>query len=755
MPIGPGPPMGGDNPIDAMAPPYVGDDQEIFRPDAYSQFLPPEAQLPPPEPVIEYRPAEPPEPSKEFQKKAYEYITEFCKASAEFMKPHIVRAERNWNWYRGKLTIRDLEADKTNEKRIDPSQSRMDKSTLDEDDHRRSDFLYPINQIVNSIVSFMNLSIFSGPDYLTLTNEDDEGVHSAEDLQRKNEVIKRLLLKRLRQGRYKSNQRPLMTDGAVTGNSISVTFYYKHNVLKWRELVIDGEPTGQVEEYEETVYECPITQGIKLTRFLPDHRATTTDVNRWRGVGHIIKKTYDEALQDFNSGYYHLNKSEFIERFKNVGSTDETDSVLNKDPETTTNEKEGTVSEVMFVEWQGRVPDNKRGMVEVVAVIAYDRAKNYDNISFKDGLLVRLSQETISESGLRTINVWHWKPGVGPIGMGVPDADVDFFYQASQFMGQIHDAAKYTCTGAWIRDTNDHTLEADLADDGEIYSGRILKAENPTASLQALPHPDTFDFANISNLAQQFVGLIERSIGVEEPSQNNASDMKATVYNGLQQRSQAPGTVLTQSYAEEIITPSANLSLSFLVSNTFNEETVLAPDADTGQDVPVQVTRDDLRRGKWVVEATLTNMDNSQMAAAQIIKDLILQAQPINQEMAQEGKTFSVAEALNIILTQTKAPNTNRLVRTFSTREQVLMDQLQQMQQQIMQMDQALQSAQKTGQPPGKPSQDKQPPPGANGGSLPQGFGMGGGPMGEEPTDDNMEMLLTQLDAANRQGVPM
>jgi hypothetical protein len=757
LPFGLGPPVGGNYPDEAMASPYLGDGQEIFRPDAYSQTPPFDFQQPPPEPIIEYIPAEAPEPSKEFQKTAFNYITEFCRASSEFMKPHISRAERNWKWYRGLLSIQDLEEDRAKaDQNVAQTYARKDPD-LEQDDRRQSDFLFPINQLVNSMVAFMNLSIFSGPDYLTLTNEDDEGVHSAEDLQRQNDVIKRLLLKRLRHGRFKSNQRPLLTDCAVTGNAISATFYYKHEIMKWREMTIDGQPTGQIEEYPETVYECPITQGIKMTRFLPDHRATTTDVNRWRGVGHIIKKTYDEVLQDFNTGYYHLNQSEFEKRFKNVGPDKEThESVLNQDPETNVTRKEDSVSELTLVEWQGKVPDDKRGMVEVVGVIVYDKTDPTDDTSFKSGLLIRLSQETISESGIRTINVCHWTPGVGPIGMGIPDADIDFFYQASQFLGQIHDAAKKTCTGAWIRDASDNVLEADLADDSEIYAGRIVKASDK-ASLAPLPHADTFNFGEINNLAQQFIGLIERSVGAQEPSQNNATDMKATVYTGLQQRSQAPGTVLTQAYAEEIITPAANLSLSFLVANTFENQTVLAPDADTGQDIPMQVTPDDLRRGKWVVEAALTSMDNSQMAAAQIIKDLILQAAPINQEMAQEGKVFSVAEALNIILTQTKAPNTNRLVRTFSTREQVLMDQNQQMQQQIMEMDKALQSMPPPGAGGGQGKEQKEegPSPGANGGSLPEGFGMGGGPLGPEPTDENMEMLMMQLDAANRQGVPM
>lgn len=753
MPYGLEPPYSGGAyvPEDMGASPYVKEDSQGFDPmSAYTGgVLPETAYAPPPEPIIEYIPADPPDPSPEFQKKAYEYVTEFCRASAEFMKPHIARAERNWLWYRGKLRRQDLDADRATTKGA--TVSRADKEIDPDEDVDENDFLYPIQPIIDSIRAYVNISIFSGPEYLTLSNEDDQGENGAEDLTRQNEAIKRLLLKKLRQGRFKTNISNLLTDQLVTGNAIPITTYYEHKVRKWRELVIDGEPTGEVEEYEETVYECPITQGVKITRFLPDPKATTTDTNRWRGFGHIIPKTYDECIQEFNKGYYHLNRKEFEKRFKDLGG-----SIANTGESPIESEygdsrqdiNEEKVSDLMLIEWQGRIPDDKRGMIESHIIIAYEPADHRQEYSFKSGLLLRFKQQTISESGLRNTTIGHWVPGNGPIGLGLPDTHEDLLYLASQFIAQIHDAASYSVTGAYIGSNTDEKLKSELATDPRIKNGRVILTDEKD-SLRAAPHPDTADIGKLQAIVQQLLAVVERSAGSEEPTQDIASDMKATVFSGLQQRSQAPATVRTQAFAEECITPAANLSLSFLQSMTFEDQPVKVPDADTGTDVTMMVTRDDLRRGKWVVEASITNMDNTQLAAANIVKDLLMQAPMIKELLREDNKDLSVAELMNILLTATKTPNANRLIRTLGPREQVLIQQIQQLQTQIEEMQAAAQGGQQRQQPSG----EAQGPP--NLGNTPEGFGMGGGPKGPEPTDDNVMMLMTQLDAANRQGMPL
>jgi hypothetical protein len=130
-------------------------------------------------PILEQNPPLPPKPSKDFLEKAQKYISDFCLYSKYYVDTKRPRLELMWKLYNGKIGIREWRAGgTTNNRKPDLNDNARRTPPLYDDMDDLSDFVYPIQPLVNAQLFNAYLSIFSGPEYLIVTSEDDRGSSS-------------------------------------------------------------------------------------------------------------------------------------------------------------------------------------------------------------------------------------------------------------------------------------------------------------------------------------------------------------------------------------------------------------------------------------------------------------------------------------------------------------------------------------------------------------------------------------------------
>jgi hypothetical protein len=181
-----------------------------------------------------------------------------------------------------------------------------------------------------------------------------------------------------------------------------------------------------------------------------------------------------------------------------------------------------------------------------------------------------------------------------------------------------------------------------------------------------------------------------------------------------------------------------------------------------GQDIPLSVTTDELQEGKYKAVATLLRQDHTTIAKAQSLERALPLLQNLQPMLQAEGVQISFNEIVQRFVELVGIEGADRIIRQLSPQEQ------QQIQQQQMMAQMGAPSS-----PPGGPSPGG-PPPGIGGsGGPPPSIGPpmppgpppqngpirqppmlveNGGPMGDEPTNQNAIAQLLQMQALSQQG---
>ncbi len=672
-------------------------------------FIPGPYPQPPPEPYIDT----PKEPDKEFQKEAQEFFGNFGKESSAYIEAKLSQNELYKRLTRGEVSIRQWAVWPDTLSQLELTQSRRPR-TIElpadvEDDI--TDYVLPIAPYINAFAQYGYLRIFNGPEYLAVVSEDLAGGPTAPERFSASYKLQQLLLSLLAQGRVHSKMFLALHNMATFGLSCVKISWYNHTIQKWRWNLL----TFKQEQYEDSIYDCPIVQPIPLNRWLPDKNATTTDIQMWRAIGHWVERPYAEVISSFDRGSYTMNRDEFEKRYKSGGTSRDDSSGLDHDPDS--DSVEDTVPKVRIWEIHGRVPSKRYGLIECCWTCATSPGVK----SPLEGTPIRLTMQPILACGLRPFALAHYNERDEPFGGGMIEENRDNIYLLSQFIGQIQDIARRQGSTARIYDPSDTELVRYLKDHGQrVPLGAFVPSMMPE-KIKPLESGNS-ETAAINTAIQMLMNVFQRQTMTDTFLGLQSADDTATGANIRQIQSQTPAQARTDLFARNILEPVGNLALAMMQQFILEDRTVVVRD-DNGEDVPIVVTPEDLQRGKYKVRAVLTNQDSSRIATAQGIMAFLQNIPPLMPYLQAQAWDVSLGELVkHWAEAQIPGGGTDRIVTRLPA-------------------------------PIIPPPMGAERPSGQGGTApAPDKLVENGGPMGPEPSDDNAQAQQLQLDALRTQG---
>lgn len=184
----------------------------------------------------------------------------------------------------------------------------------------------------------------------------------------------------------------------------------------------------------------------------------------------------------------------------------------------------------------------------------------------------------------------------------------------------------------------------------------------------------------------------------------------------LQQQASQPSSTFAMLFVKDYLEPLLNLALYQLQNNMTSDETITVRGRD-GQSQVLTVSSDEVRNGKFRAVVTLTEQDALSAAKAQSIERMLPVLQQMEPMLAREGIQVKYGELMQLWLNFLGTEGTERALSQLTHEEQTQAQMQQQMQ----------------------ATQQGQPIDGA-----PQMTGEQGGPLGPEPSNDNLIAQVMQ-----------
>lgn len=683
-------------------------------------------QSPPqtPPPISDPEPA-----SKKFQEEATEYVGKFCKASKAFVQAKRGTFDKWLKLYRGELSSWDWQRGDISQ---DLAQTRASTFPNEHEDGSKiglADYVHPVSPLVHAHAHNAYLSIFSGPEYLTIISEDETGAPSGDEQYPTEYKIQQLLLRKLAQGKVHATTFKSLVRLPLFGTVAGKVYWHSHKVPRWK---WDLQSFQKIRT-EETVFECPIICPIPLDRWLPDPQAMDSNVALWRGVGHFVTRTYEDIDASFARGTYNLNYAEFKRRWEKSrgGEGPNADDGLTTDPDA--NQEDDSSKQLDVWEWHGRIPSRSQGgLVECCCTFITEKGA----LSVEDGVLARLTTEPLLSSGMRPMVCAHWTEGAedSAFGQGMLAENEDTLYTLSQFIGQMQDVARHTAIPS-IMAREGSALYTWLKKRGIRQPGDVAPFEDPSdvKEFPAIRVPTT----DLVQLIQMLKGDIEQISGQTQTWQGVASGETATGASIAQKQSSAPNQTKTELFVANYLEPAFNIALGMLQQFTLTDQTVMIKTAG-GQVQPLTVTAEELQRGRFSVKVTLTDQSHTRVATAQAAQRILEIMPTIKPIIQSEGWDASAAETFNMLIDGLDTHRGDRILRKISTPEQMLMQENAALKQQLASIPQP-KAPGANGSSPGVSPPDRHP---GEGGPLAEQ----GGPLGPEVNDENAMMQQLQLE---------
>lgn len=663
-------------------------------------------------------------PSKKLQEEVTEYVVRFCNESADYIREYIDHWSLLDDLHNNKIGPREW-ATKTS-KFTSTSQSRIEDSGSYKQQAAKwfSNLLYSPRDLTQKVVAAMYAAIFSGPDYLTITVEENQnlsegsGLTSPEDpkqfpiAMRAQEFLKSYL----KSGGIHARIDDCLTQGVLYGTLAAKVSWSKRTTAR-------RQPDGT--RLTEVLEEFPVVDPIPLDLFLPDPQAKHGDTRRWRMVGHRVDRTFDEVSEAFYAGTYTLGENEFRKRWKSTGGSKPAASEI-----TGEGGNEAVSTETTWLRlWEvhGQIVTSE-GIFEGSATLVTDTSAEHCD----DGLLIRFTDEPVLDSNERPIVVWHFSPEQAPLGKGLIDCNEDLIYAISQFINQLQDNTRLTAIGAWQGPKNSSQYRYIQQNGGTIWPGMFAAYDNYTGDeIKPLTMPQ-FNAQVILEVIQFLIGLLEKRTITQAFQGMPGGRKTAFEAQQLQQQSQQPVETRTDLLARTLLEPVFNLCMGMLCQFKIGDQSFPVRDA-TSQIRMVTITADELKNHKYVVTTTLTRQDASRIARSQSLErimKLLAEYQPLIMQSGTRKVDF--AELALRLLDTVSLDGLDRVMPMLTPEDlQAMM--------------------QPPPGPPGQvPPQPGGPPPMDQGGQPPM-MGEGGGPIGDQSNLDAITQLL-QSESLNAQG---
>lgn len=701
-----------------------------------------------------YIEVDPPPPSKEFEKAVTEHVPQLLDASRAFVKAKEGKWKRHLALWEDSIDLHQWREwdDETDEK---PETNRRREMTAssgdgDTDNSWESNYTHAPGYMVDQYCDNAYPMLFSGPEWLTVISEDVSQISSPDDYPAHRKV-QQLLLGKLSLARINARIYEALWNWTLNGTVYGKVFWHEFTTP----VFYQDTYTGEIFEDQEAVYSCPVIQAVPIDMILPDPKALHNDIQRWRFIGHRVHRTYDEIIAGFENGIYSLNRDDVEQRWAGVEGGDAVNeqSSLVQDKDAAV-EPQDKAKWVELWEFHGKVPW-KHQLRECAAVFAISKGAD----TCANAILIRCSQAPLLRKGLRPFVCSHFMQYPGPFGQSIFDRNEKLLYTISQLIAQFEDNARLTANCAWSGGPGFKRQIEQLG--GSLPPGSIV--ETPIGEQEPRPlAPLNFPAQEIHTLIQDLEMILQQRTAVTATftGVGNDSNRTATAANLQQMQSMKPAQTRTDLFTRDFVEPALNIALKYCQQLANDTETIVMAGSD-GSPQPVEITADELQRGKYKVVCTLTHNDAMSVVKAQSIERMIPVLANLQQILMQEGAQVNFAEIIRRYVDLIGVEGADRIVRMLTTQEQQMMQEIQNLQMQLQQL-MAEHEAMLKGQPNGGPAPNDQPPdrpdPSQMEGPPPppmmdeqpppmMPIGSNGGPDGPIPTDQNTMEQLLQLAA--------
>jgi len=689
-------------------------------------------QMPPPEPDPgpAFVDVPPPAPEQDFIDAVWDYLPPLLSHSRQEVKGYEDKWEKwiklwkdelsldEWRMWPRKVTTADDNSRSKIGIGLDPSLA---------DDVWQSQYVHSPGYMVDQYADRAYPMIFGGPEFFTVLSQDATQLDT-EDEYPANRKMQEYLLRMLIQGKLHARTYESLLLWPLIGTVFAKVYWHEQYVPKWQQ----STTTGQIYETDEVAYECPIIQSIPPDRVLIDPKAPNNDINLWRFIGYRVEMTYDEVIESYENGTFDLNRDEFEKKWKPKGGSTENEDNASILQDTDASPEASPMDDTTWLdawEWHGKVPYKGR-LRESWGVILTDKGAD----RCEEGIQARLSQAPLlRNTGMRPIVCAHFQQYPGPLGLGMFDRQEKVLYTISQLVAQFEDNAKLTADCGW--EGGPGFIRSMAKHGNKVRPGIILPrtlGEEPPTQLAPLH----FQADAIQNLIEFLQGWSSRRSTVMDSwiGAEGKTDT-ATGAQIQQQQGQAPAATKTDLFTRDFFEPALNLCLALVQQLSFDDKTVSFTGVD-GAPKQAVISEDELKRGRYTVVATLTKQDAQSLAKLQSIERFVPILQNLEQNLMNEGAAVSFVEIIKRYGDMLGVEGTDRIVKMLSSREQVLM-------QQVQELLGRLQELQSQIPPPPKPGKGEGANAPQNNPGLPPGSQ--GGPMGPTPTDANQQMLDLQM----------
>lgn len=588
-------------------------------------------------------------PTPAFQKQAFDYVTKWCKASAEYVRGKIPKWKLLEDLYHNR---RDLGSWTTTQAPTDAENRVGLKGSFGTRKERwQSDIILAPSYIVDSWADRAYQAIFSGPDWISVVPELPDGELQDDFQYPASFKLQELLLSRLGQGQIHVRLYEIIQHLVLFGSVYAKVFWYSKDIPRrqWNRGSLEAQ------QEDDLVYDCPIVQVIPLDRLLVDWTATHCDVQRHTGIGHRVDKTYEHVIEQFERGVYNLNRKQFEERWKDAplaaGSQEES---LLEDPDAESPDQD-VIRRLTVWEWHGRVPTAHGHKELLCAIVTECGAETPEN-----GVMVRLTDSPALWCGLRPFLAAHYTPTRAPFGVGVIESNLDLIHGISQFISQSQDNARLTANAQLIVRRGSSAARQISAEHNVVHPGKVWVVDDPT---DIMPFPNlNFPQNDINMLINYLNSILEKRTTVSDVTLGVAGRSKsATEAHILNESAMAPFSTRTDLFTRSFVEPLGRLALSMLQQFMLEDQYIMVKDF-SGVEAPVVVTAAEIQGGRYRVVATLTRQESTRLAKAQSIERALPTLSNFQPILAQEGVQISFSELLKRYLDLIGVDGADRII---------------------------------------------------------------------------------------------
>lgn len=576
-------------------------------------------------------------PSRKFRDEAFEYVVNWCKASADYVGKKIERWKLLEDLYHNRRDLNSWSAGSPTP--FADNRAELRRTGASRNRRWQSDIILAPSYIVDSWVDRAYQAIFSGPDWIGIVPESPGGKPKHAVQYPASFKLQELLLSRLSQGQIHVRLYEILQHLVLYGTVFAKVIWYSKDVTRHRW----NPSTLEVVEARDVVYDCPVLQVIPLDRILVDWTATHSDVQRHTGIGHRVDKTHTHILEHFDRGAYNLNKDAFLSRWKEgpAGGSSDPDGLL-RDEDATDLDSDRIRKHTAW-EWHGTIPTSEGHRECLCTIITEQGAETPE-----DGIMVRLTTGPVLWSGLRPFLCAHYTPLAGPFGMGAVESNLDLIHAISQFISQSQDNARLTANAQLIVRRGSSAARQISTDDDVVYPGKVWTVDDPE---DIKPFPNlNFPQQDVNTLINYLNGLLEKRTTISDMQLGVSTKSKsATEAHILHEAAMAPFASRADLFARSFLEPLGRLALSMLQQFLLEDQTITVKDLN-GQDMPIVVTSSEIQSGSYRVVATLTRQESTRIAKAQSIERALPTLEKFQPLLAQEGIQISFSELLKRFL---------------------------------------------------------------------------------------------------------